>query len=100
MSGKFVGRRWDTDENQYAAYYYYHEYKPLEIPPTRVNDSRGRVDTSFFKSIPGIYDGIESWDIIYYVAKYIANFQILKKIILIIKKVFFSNFRHRIFLVS
>lgn len=58
---KVLGLSWDTDENQYAAYY--HLYNRSETPPTRVNDPRGRVETSFFETIPDIYVGIESWDI-------------------------------------
>ena len=60
---KVLGLSWDTDENQYAAYY--HLYNRSETPPTRVNDPRGRVETSFFETIPDIYVGIESWDIRY-----------------------------------
>jgi hypothetical protein len=58
---KVLGLSWDTDENQYAAYY--HLYDPSQTPPTLVKDPEDIVETSFFKSVPDIYAGIESWDI-------------------------------------
>ena len=56
-----VGLSWDTTKSEYAAYYY--EYIQSEQPPKRVNDPEDRIIHSFFSTVPGIYNGIDGWDI-------------------------------------